>query len=801
MIWPERDATQARKLLSEALYVIRRELGVDVIDAGNGDQVTLSNAVLACDLWQFDAAIQRGELTTAVELSTAPFLDGMFLDEAEEFDRWLQGERRRVALERERALLSIAATAEQATRWLDAARAWQQLLQDDPYSARFVVGATNALVNGGERPAALQLLSSYEERLQRELEVAPEPEVQELAAKLREERVPGERLPVDRTRLGGRLPVERSLDAPSLASISQPLAKVSPADRAIYLASASESGERIDEHAPQRRRTRRWLVGAVAAVAAVVLGFAGWTWMSRETPETFDARRLAVLYFRDGSPEGDLGSVADLLTESVIEQLAGSPAFEVIPVSGVRQVRDGSIGLDSIARRFRVGSMIDGALHRRGENLVVRVRLVDAETGAVVWSSSLERNFYQLFALEEEVARELAIGVRQRLGREIRLTQLQRESSNVRAWRLVARGNREREDARRIANRGMDADSAAAERGIQRADSLYEQAAIEDPNWVRPVIERAWTAMESVRWLDAPSRLVLVEQAIARTDSLPARLRVRPDVVEARSALRWLRLKWLPPPLDAAALSQLILELETAVEQEPELARAWATLSNIYWVRGEVERSEQTGRRALAADAYIEEAPSIYRTLFASALYRGVVDSASVWCGRGRYEYPDDWWFRECQLTVMKYDLDGPADAELAWRLVAETDSLDPPERAAAAGHAYSPIYRRMVAAAISARAGDAVRARNELERQRQAVASDSLVALDMVPDEVTLLLQFGERAAAVERLRWAVQRRPLLGGIVGRDPILRTLADALMRDTTQRADSPAATTVVPKTR
>jgi tetratricopeptide (TPR) repeat protein len=233
----------------------------------------------------------------------------------------------------------------------------------------------------------------------------------------------------------------------------------------------------------------------------------------------------------------------------------------------------------------------------------------------------------------------------------------------------------------------------------------------------------------------------------------------------------------LPPPFDLSEISAIVADLERAVEREPDRARAWVTLSNIHLMRGEVERAANAGRRALEVDAYIEDAPAIYRNLIASSLYRQQIDSASAWCARGRREIPTDWWFTECALTIMKYDLAGRPDAARAWSLVSRLDSMDPPALAASAGHSYAPVYRRLVAAAVSARAGDTARAMSELARQRAAAASDPELQLDMIPDEITLLLLTGGKQAALERLRWAIERRPLLGGLIAQDPILGPLA------------------------
>ena len=781
LIWAERDATQARKLLSESLYVIRRELGEQVLDTSAGDLVTLNADALDCDIWAFSAAIAQGDLETAASISDAPFMDGVFLDEAEEFERWLDGERRRIATERERALEQLAESAELDGRWLDAARSWERLLHDDPLSSRRVLGAAGALASGGEVPAALQLLSAFESRLRRELDVAPEPDVLELGRRLRAERPPTAATSGPRSRIASPAApigtVQEVFSTAATRAASHALINTPPAPLAIVAARPTAA--------------RRFWFALVPLVA--VLALVGWWTVRPEAPTELDPRRLVVPYFHDGSPQGDLGSVADLITEAVIEQLAGSPAFEVIPVSGVRRLRDEQIGADSVARRFGAGTVIHGAVYRRGENILVRVQLVDATSGAIVASSSLERGLHELFALEQDVARELAIGIRQRLGQEVRLTELERESSNVRAYQLVARGNRERDEASVHSARGGAEESSAALSALRRADSLYRQARIEDPAWVRPIVEQAWTALSAAVLVDGAERVHTLERAIARLDSAPARQRSNPALLEARSALRWSRLKMLPPPLDTAALASIIYDLERALDADPERARSWSTLSNIYWFRNDTERGEMFGRRALAADAYIEDAPAIYRTLFAVSIYQNQMDSASTWCARGRREYPDSWWFRECELTVMKYDVASPPDPQRAWRIVQETDSLDPPELAAMAGHRYAPVYRRLVAAAISARAGDEPRARQELERQRTAAAEDSTLALDMTVDEVTLLLQFGEREQAVARMRWLIERRPFIESLIGRDPILRTIA----RDVVP-ADASSAGTAVP---
>jgi len=115
-------------------------------------------------------------------------------------------------------------------------------------------------------------------------------------------------------------------------------------------------------------------------------------------------------------------------------------------------------------------------------------------------------------------------------------------------------------------------------------------------------------------------------------------------------------------------------------------------------------------------------------------------------------------------------------DPVRAWALVQQLDSLDPPGKAIAAGHPYTPIYRRIVAATISARAGRQDIARAELARAIRATAGDSSLQLDLAADEAYLHIVLGERKQAEQLLRRLVKARPALVPYLKRDPLFQPL-------------------------
>ena len=208
--------------------------------------------------------------------------------------------------------------------------------------------------------------------------------------------------------------------------------------------------------------------------------------------------------------------------------------------------------------------------------------------------------------------------------------------------------------------------------------------------------------------------------------------------------------------------------------KDSSLANAWGTLSYLLYVKGAFAEAELSGRRALAADAYFEGAREIINQVFVSALMLGDYPTARQWCQFGRRTLLGDWLFTQCELTLMRHDLTEKPDEKRAWSLVAAMDSLDPPAHARTVGHPYYPIYRRIVAATISARAGHSEVARAEISRARQATSGDPGLRLDLAPDEAYLRFVLGERAAAEQLLRDLFAARPLAKPSLLRDPLFQ---------------------------
>lgn len=868
LLWSELPAESARHSLSEALYVLRKELGEGVFVLVGGE-VGLSAAHVESDVDAFERALEEGRAGDAAGLYRGPFMDGFHVSDAPEYERWADGERDRLARLYARAVQGLAEAAEAGGDALEAVEWWRRLAAHDPYSSRVALRLARALRAAGEGAAALRHVDAHAAFLAEELGVGPDGELLEFAAGLRAEAVPAPR-PAPPVRASGPVaigsvdvdrPAEgadgsrsaRSIDPPSSAgsssadpsSTDSPSAGSSsagsesidrsPADSSSAgsaggssstgsagsgpastgpasigaTGSGSSSAEpedtpvRADAHPPtladgagedggrgatahppsttqpprtRGRRIRGGAYGAALLVLALAIVLAA---VNRpvEAPPRYDPRRVAVMYFDDNSPGGELGYLARGLTEMLIHELGQVHALDVVSRNGVKPYRDGRLPLDSVAARLRVGSVVEGSVQRAGDRVQVTVNLVDANTQSQLESRVIVHPLGDVIALQGALAREVSRSLRSRLGREVRLRQARTETRSGQALALVLRAEAVRADAADVARATDARDAAAARRLLARADSLLAAAQAADPRWPRPALLRGWVGLDLSELVDEPARPPHLRRVEALAGDVLRRVPASAEALELRGTARWqLAVRDPDAVRDSRRMELVERDLRAAVAADSSRAGAWATLSRVLVLRGRFAEAGVAARRALDADAFLTDADGVLLRLYFGALYGGEYRLAGEVCDRGRALFPGDWHFVECRLTLLRDDPSAPPDTALARRLVAELERLDPSARAVVDGRAYAPLYRRMVAAAVLARAGDAPRARAEVARARAAAAGDPDSRVSLLYDEAYVHLLLGEGAQARTRVQEYLAARPALRPFIARNPALRSL-------------------------
>jgi DNA-binding SARP family transcriptional activator len=184
MLWPDTAPERARNLLKVSVYVLRRALGPDALRSDR-DELRLDPTRIDSDVKEFERALESGDPALAARIYGGVFLEGFFLKHAPTFERWVDGERDRLARSYLGALEAVAEAAEQRGALAATADAWEAAAARSPYDSRLALRVIRAREALGNHAGALQYATSHERILRTDLGIPPSPEVTSFTERLR----------------------------------------------------------------------------------------------------------------------------------------------------------------------------------------------------------------------------------------------------------------------------------------------------------------------------------------------------------------------------------------------------------------------------------------------------------------------------------------------------------------------------------------------------------------------------------------------------------------------------------------
>jgi TolB-like protein/DNA-binding SARP family transcriptional activator len=383
-LWPEADGERGRPLLSDSVYRINQAVGGEAIVA-MGDELRLNGDLISSDVAEFERAVEVGDREKGAALYAGPLLDGVNLVDGVEFERWLDGERARLARAYEEVLDALANAAESSGAMPDAVTWWRRLAAHDPFSSRVALRLMQALAAVGDSAAAIRHAAVHTTLLRDELGAEPNKAVLKLAERLKAE------------------PVESSLP-PAAQQVTAPPTLPMPA--------VVESPAAVE--APRPRRASNRIVTAVALALALVIAAA---LVLRDTSRALPApaASIAVLPFADLSPGKDNAYFSDGMTDELINTLAHVAGIHVAARTSAFAYKGGSPDVREVGRRLGVATVLEGSVRKSGDKLRITVQLANAADGYQLWSESYDRQLTDVFAIQEDISREIVSVLRGRL--------------------------------------------------------------------------------------------------------------------------------------------------------------------------------------------------------------------------------------------------------------------------------------------------------------------------------------------------------------------------------------------------
>lgn len=185
IFWPEAEPDSARHSLRQALYVLRREVGSGTIRTRGDGEVGVDPNLLACDAARFESLARAGRPAEAMDHFGGDLLPGFYVDDAPEFERWLEVERLRLRRLAAQLCWDLSDEARESGKATAAARRAREAVELDPFDEAALHRLIELLDELGDRAGAVSTFEHFAARLADEYAVDPSPETLALVARVR----------------------------------------------------------------------------------------------------------------------------------------------------------------------------------------------------------------------------------------------------------------------------------------------------------------------------------------------------------------------------------------------------------------------------------------------------------------------------------------------------------------------------------------------------------------------------------------------------------------------------------------
>jgi adenylate cyclase len=259
---------------------------------------------------------------------------------------------------------------------------------------------------------------------------------------------------------------------------------------------------------------------------------------------------ISVSPFENVSDDPELGYFCEGVAEDIITAFGNIAQLTV--VSGENQTTGGEAAESD---REAAHYVLAGKVRKSGSRMRVSAQLVDRLTGVQRWADRFDRYITDLFEVQDDVTRNIVIGVHTELGAGAYTNTWQWGTNNFEAWKLMAKGFREFQK--------WNPDS------MIKTIALWEQALAVDPDYLAPLMGAGYCYSYMALVSDTDAAQIYIEKAQAAFEKSFA---AAPNDVRLYSAKRELEIA-------LGNHDEAIAAAQTALDMEPNNAACRGTLA------------------------------------------------------------------------------------------------------------------------------------------------------------------------------------------------------------------------------
>jgi len=440
----------------------------------------------------------------------------------------------------------------------------------------------------------------------------------------------------------------------------------------------------------RRRRVKTTWATSMAAISCLLIAFAWFVFRGmpgRVRGGLAAAKSIAVLPFDNLSDDKQNSYFADGIQDDILTALSKISDLKVISRSSVMRYRDNKRSLREIARDLDVANIVEGSVRRVGGDIRVNAQLIDARTDAHLWAEHYDRKMSDVFAIQSEVAENIAAQLRATLSPAEKAAISLRPTSDLGAFDLFLQ-------AKELINSSYD--SSDQKQTLLRAIRLLDEAISHDGRFA---LAYCWAAVahDNLYWFDydhAAARLQLAESCVRQALQLAPELgeahlaqalvyyHGHRDYVRAREHLALAR-RNLPNNAEVCSVTgyidrregkwdEALHNLQRAAELDPRNFKVLADLSVLYDLMRRYDDKEQLFDRAIAINPAQRDYWELLRA--ETELEKGDLPKAHELFSQLRADYDPDGSATAARIGLFLFE--GNAEAAQAALNACKHDSL-----------------------------------------------------------------------------------------------------------------------------
>ncbi len=242
----------------------------------------------------------------------------------------------------------------------------------------------------------------------------------------------------------------------------------------------------------RQARTRRATLAIFAIALVAVISAAAYFGLIAPT-RTARIDSIAVLPFENTSGDPDLAYISDGISESLIDRLSQIPQLKVIARNSSFKFRGDNVDVREAALQMGVRVIVSGRIAKVGDELTVRVDIMDAAENRQIGGGEYRRRTDNLLSIQKEIAQTTSAN----LGLELTNSQSRRLLKDVtedsEAYRYYLSGLVELNGPQDVRSRALE---------------YFEHAVKLDPDFASAYTEIAWVNWSLANGSDDPNELM-----------------------------------------------------------------------------------------------------------------------------------------------------------------------------------------------------------------------------------------------------------------------------------------------------